>query len=151
MCIIINKPENVLVPHKYLEESWKYNKDGAGFMYAEDNKLHIKKGFMQYESFMEEYTKHEDKPCTLHFRLTTHGDTNQDNTHPFRVGETLGFAHNGVISRVNCNDDRTLSDTNHFNTKYLQKIYATNPNFITDPVYQGLIEAFIGGSKLVWR
>jgi len=150
MCIALNKPENVLVPHKYLKECWDHNDDGAGFMYAEDGELHIYKGYMNFDSFMEEYTPHEHKPCVLHFRITTHGNTNQTNTHPFRVGPNLGFVHNGIISNVDCSADKTLSDTNHFNTSYLKKLYEIDPTFIFNPLYQDLLKGFIGGSKLIF-
>jgi len=150
MCIAINKPENVLIPHKHLEESWKRNDDGAGFMYAEDGKLYIEKGFMSFDHFMQAYTPHEAKPAVVHFRITTHGTPNQSNTHPFRVGKTLGFVHNGIISNVNCSTDKTRSDTSHFNEQYLQKMYARDPDFISDPILAELISKYIDRSKLIF-
>jgi len=150
MCIAINKPENVLVPHNYLEQSFLHNDDGAGFMYAQDGQLHIEKGFMTFDSFMEAYTPHEEKPCVLHFRIKTHGDVNQDNTHPFQVGKNLGFVHNGIIGKVDCSSDKKKSDTQHFNTQYLNVLYRQDSRFIYKPVFKDLIGEFIGHSKLVF-
>jgi len=150
MCIAINKPENVLIPHTYLEQSFLHNDDGAGFMYAQDGQLHIEKGFMTFDSFMEAYTPHEEKPCVLHFRIKTHGDVNQDNTHPFQVGKDLGFVHNGIIGKVDCSSDKKKSDTQHFNAQYLNVLYRQDSRFIYKPVFKDLIGEFIGHSKLVF-
>ena len=150
MCIAINKPENKLIPHVYLEESWKNNDDGAGFMYAEDGKLHIKKGFMHFHEFMRAYEPHEEKPCVVHFRIATHGATDQTNTHPFQVADDLGFVHNGIISKVDCRDDKQKSDTFHFNEKILKPLYKKDKGFIRNPVIGELIQSYIGMSKLVF-
>jgi hypothetical protein len=150
MCIAINKPEGKLIPHTYLEQSFLNNDDGAGFMYAEDNQLHIEKGFMEFDDFMNAYTKHEEKPCAVHFRIKTHGATDEANTHPFQVGKTLGFIHNGIIGNVDCSSDKNMSDTHHFNQKFLTKLYKQDSNFIYKDIFHDLIAEYIGNSKLVF-
>jgi len=150
MCIAISKPENILIPHAHLEQSFFNNDDGAGFMYAQNGQLHIEKGFMTFDSFMEAYTPHEEKPCVVHFRIKTHGDVNADNTHPFRVGRDLGFVHNGIIGKVDCSSDKNKSDTQHFNAQYLNVLYRQDSRFIYKPVFKDLIGEFIGHSKLVF-
>lgn len=150
MCIAISKPKETLIPHTYLEQSWKNNDDGAGFMYAEQGKLHIQKGFLSFDHFMSKYTPHEEKPCVVHFRIATHGHINKDNTHPFQVSETLGFVHNGIISNVSCASDVSKNDTHHFNEQYLKKLYEQDKNFIYKDIYKNLIAKFIGSSKLIF-
>lgn len=150
MCIAIMSPENEVIPHAHLVESFNSNPDGAGFMYAEDGELYIKKGFMTYEDFFKEYKEHETKPCAVHFRIATHGSTDQENTHPFRVGNNLGFIHNGIINNVDCSTDKTKSDTNHFNTKYLSQFYKRDSRFIFKEHFKDVIKSYIGFSKLVF-
>lgn len=150
MCIAIAKPKDVIIPLSHLEESFKRNDDGAGFAYAEDDQLHIVKGLMTFDSFYEAYKPHKDKAAILHFRITTHGDTNVDNTHPFQVGKNLAVIHNGIIGRVDRSSDLTRSDTYHFNTKYLSQFYKRDSRFAFKEHYADLIKEYIGQSKLVF-
>lgn len=150
MCVAILSPENVTIPESHLKRSFEVNPDGAGFMYAEDNQLHIEKGFMTYEDFLEAYTPHETKAIAVHFRITTHGDTDEGNTHPFRVGSNLGFIHNGIINNVDCSADKTRSDTYHFNTKFLAPFYKRDSRFIFKEHFKDVIKSYIGYSKLVF-
>ena len=55
MCIAIYKPEGKVISQDILKECYDSNPDGAGFMYAEDKKLHIQKGFFSYGSFYEAF------------------------------------------------------------------------------------------------
>ena len=57
MCIAILKPEDKVLSKDTLEECWNSNPDGAGFMYAENGKLHIHKGLMSFSSFYRAYKK----------------------------------------------------------------------------------------------
>ena len=45
MCIAIYKPADKILSQETLNECYDSNPDGAGFMYAQDKKLHIEKGF----------------------------------------------------------------------------------------------------------
>ena len=51
MCIAIYKPSDKILSQETLNECYDSNPDGAGFMYAQDKKLHIEKGFFSYDSF----------------------------------------------------------------------------------------------------
>jgi predicted glutamine amidotransferase len=150
MCIAICKPEGIIIPEEYLTESFEYNPDGAGFMYAEGNELYIEKGFMDYQSFRDAWEPHQDKVAALHFRIRTHGATDQENTHPFQVGNNLGFIHNGIIGQVSTKDDPSKSDTYHFNQKFLQQFYKRDSRFIYKDHFKDLIKSYIGMSKLVF-
>jgi len=150
MCIAILSPENVVVPRSHLYQSFQRNSDGAGFMYAENDKLIIKKGFMDFDSFYEEFKPHQEKSAAIHFRITTHGATDEANTHPFQVGPNLGFIHNGVINAVDCSEDKSRSDTYHFNTKFLSQFYKRDSRFIYKEHFKDVIKAYVGQSKLVF-
>lgn len=150
MCIAIYKPKDKIIPKDVLETCWNVNDDGAGFMYAENKKLHIKKGYMDFESFYNEYKEHQHKNAVIHFRITTHGETNEDNTHPFVVGDNLAFVHNGIISAVSTADNTKFSDTYHFNKKILNKLYMSDNRFIKKQHFKDLIKEYVGYSKLVF-
>ena len=51
MCIIVALNPNKTVSEETLKTCWDANDDGAGFMFAKDNTLNLKKGFMNWESF----------------------------------------------------------------------------------------------------
>ena len=149
MCIAIMKPEGKVIPEDTLLECWNNNPDGAGFMYAEDGKLHIHKGFMGWSGFWKAWKKHQDKKSVIHFRIRTHGKTDAENTHPFQVGDNLAFVHNGTIGNVSI-DNKDFSDTYHFNTKLMKKLYKADSRFIFKEHFQELVSAYIGWSKLIF-
>lgn len=127
MCIIIVKKAGVKFPdNDILKNCWDSNKDGAGYMYPKNGKVEIRKGFMKLNHLMDSLNgipNKDDLPMIIHFRITTHGGTNKQNTHPFpvtsnekllrstRVKSNLGVAHNGII---NIDNDKKLSDTMQF-------------------------------------
>lgn len=113
MCVIIRKPKNIEVSTDILKLCWNANKDGAGFMYSEDNKLVFKKGLMSFEDFLKEYDACNpiDKEVIIHFRFATHGAIANEQTHPFIIHGNVGVMHNGIINfedeltGYDCEDD----------------------------------------------
>jgi hypothetical protein len=148
MCIAIYKPEGKVLSQATLKECYDNNPDGAGFMYAEDKKLHIQKGFFSYDSFYKAYKQHETKQAVIHFRIKTHGKIDTTNCHPFAVNSSLAFVHNGVISGFG---DSNHSDTIGFNHGVLQPLVNKwgNLALFQDPIID-LIEGRIGYSKLIF-
>ena len=148
MCIAIYKPEGKILSQATLTECYDSNPDGAGFMYAENKKLHIEKGFFSFQSFYDAFKKHENKQTVLHFRIKTHGKIDTTNCHPFAVNNAIGFVHNGIISGFG---DANHSDTIGFNQSILQPLVSKwgNLALFQDPIIN-LIEGRIGYSKLVF-
>ena len=128
MCIIAIKDKGIDYPDsETIQNMFCNNSDGAGYMYTLNNKVYIRKGFMTLEDFnqsVEELSQKvnlTDIPMVLHFRITTHGDTNPENTHPFVVTKSksllkklyvttdLAMVHNGIIDIYQY--DKTISDT----------------------------------------
>ena len=142
MCIIVYKPENANMPSKKtLRHCWDNNSDGAGYMFAHNDKVIIKKGFMSfkslYDSLRNDYTKFHDKSFVIHFRISTQGGVRRDLTHPFPLTENIddmrllrttsdfGVAHNGVITLTSTslyNTTITYNDTMKFISEYLSLI-----------------------------
>jgi len=148
MCIAIYKPEDKVLSLATLKECYTSNPDGAGFMYAENKKLHIEKGFFSFQSFYDAFKKHESKQAVIHFRIKTHGKIDTTNCHPFAVNNAIGFVHNGIISGFG---DANHSDTIGFNQNILQPLVSKwgNLALFQDPIID-LIEGRIGYSKLVF-
>lgn len=148
MCIAIYKPKGISISKETLQQCFKSNSDGAGFMYAHKKELHMQKGFFTFDEFWEEYAKHQEKQAVIHFRIKTHGPINEENCHPFLINNALGFVHNGVISGFGIQDK---SDTNHFNEEILQPLVSKWGNLsLFQPAMKQLIESRIGYSKLIF-
>ena len=148
MCIAIYKPQDKILSQATLKECYDSNPDGAGFMYAQNKKLHIEKGFFSYDSFYKAYKEHEHKQTVIHFRIKTHGKIDTTNCHPFAVNNAIGFVHNGIINGFG---DTNHSDTIGFNNAILQPLVHKwgNLALFQDPIIN-LIEGRIGYSKLVF-
>lgn len=176
MCIIAAKPAGVRMPDdRTIETMWYSNPNGAGLMYpvtqvvkhkgkkTTTKVVQIEKGFMQLEHLMnrlEELGKSMDltaTPVVLHFRITTHGGTCPENTHPFPVTDsvgvlkklrsttTLGVAHNGIIHSVT--PRKGISDTMEYVATQLSPLTKALPRWYDNKDALRLVENAIG-SKL---
>lgn len=145
MCIIAAKAKGVAMPDdQTIENMWYGNSDGAGFMYAENGKVYIRKGFMEYSQFrkaLDELAATHDMtqlPLVMHFRITTHGGTKPANCHPFPITDSVGIlskletkcrvgvAHNGVIDIT---PRKGISDTMEYIASQLAPLSRAVPEF----------------------
>lgn len=145
MCVIAAKPAGVDMPiDQYIENMWTRNHDGAGIMYAVNDKVHIEKGFMKFEAFRERLDQLSDQynlkdiPVVMHFRITTHGGTKPENCHPFPISDSvgvlsklkqtakIGVAHNGIIDIT---PRKGISDTMEYIISQLSPLSKAVPNF----------------------
>ena len=54
MCVILYKPKNVKLPKdNILFNCFMNNDDGAGYTYAVNNNVIVKKGFLNYTDFIK--------------------------------------------------------------------------------------------------
>ena len=160
MCVIITKTAEQKKPSKeFLQNAWKTNPDGAGFMIADGKNVFISKGFMKFDKFWKVVNRlPENAPIVYHFRIATHGARNEKGTHPFpittnekllqkRIVKTdIGVAHNGIIhlcgSYSKDKNPYDLSDTQLFIKDYLTKIQAI-PNWHRDETVITMIAELI--------
>jgi len=149
MCIAILKPKGEIIKKATLKTCFENNDDGAGYMFVKNGALQFVKGFFTFKNFWNSYVKNVVKNgnpiSAIHFRITTHGKTNAENCHPFKIDNSLGFIHNGVINFVK--PDKKKSDTSMFNEHILKRLPA---DFIGNGAICDLIEESIGSSKLVF-
>lgn len=146
MCIIACKPIGIDMPDAdTITNMWYSNPDGAGFMYNHDGRVHISKGYMKLDKFLEAIDKLAKKidltrtGVVMHFRITTHGGTKPENTHPFPVSDSLpmlrkltvsaklGVAHNGIIDITPRSKD--ISDTMEYVMSQLAPLSRALPRF----------------------
>jgi len=152
MCIAVFKPSKVRLSKATLEECFTNNPDGAGYMYAHEGKIIIKKGFFTFEDFWKAYNVSingyaKKADMVLHFRISTHGLIDEPNCHPHKINDRIAFVHNGIISNVKVPVGSKVSDTVLFNEKVLRKL----PRKFEDNIaIQELIEEYIGYSKLIF-
>lgn len=149
MCVIMAKPKGIDMPDDdTIHNMWVRNPDGAGFMYAKDGRVHIEKGFMKLDALraaLKRTAKTVDFKNTavvMHFRITTHGGTKPENTHPFPITDSIGrlkklkqdthvgVAHNGIISSVT--PRKGISDTMEYIATQLAPLSKAVPRFYKD-------------------
>lgn len=149
MCIIIAKQKGLAITKEILQNCFNNNPDGTGFCVEVDGKLLINKGYFTFDDFYTAYQPYENEKTLIHFRIKTHGKIDEDNCHPFRVSDNIAFVHNGIISNVKANNDK--SDTRVFKDSYITPIINKfGEEALHSPEIQTLIESFIGGSKLAF-
>ena len=169
MCVVAIKKVGVAFPNDTsVKAMWDTNSDGAGFMYALDNKVYIEKGFMKLadmDKAIKDLSKKlkkkdmtlTDLPMVLHFRITTHGGTSPEMTHPFPISSQekhlkaldltcdLALAHNGIISSVPV--QAGLSDTATYIANVLTPLAYLNKDFYRNKEGKAIMENTIGASK----
>ena len=150
MCIIVAKRKGIELPTKeILKNCFNYNSDGAGIMFNDGNQVFIEKGFMDFNSF---YSRLEaldkefnlvNSDLALHFRISTSGNVDQGNCHPYPIStETsqlrnlslvtdIGMAHNGVIRKHIPETRSILNDTQTFIKNFVHNMYSSNKEFLT--------------------
>lgn len=166
MCIIASKPAGVDMPRdKYIENMFVNNPDGAGLMFAYNNRVYIEKGFMTLSAFKDKLAELDmlyglkTLPLVMHFRITTHGGTKPENCHPFPVADSvgllkklksntdLGVAHNGIIDITPRKKD--ISDTMEYILSQLAPLKRGMPKFYENKALLEMIYNAID-SKMVF-
>lgn len=147
---------------KTLLNCYNNNPDGCGFMYNDNDKVVIKKGFFNFEDFYKTLNKVDDlksKDVVMHFRIATSGGINKEKCHPFVLSDRddllnstsllskYGVCHNGVLSKY-VYKGSSLSDTQNFIKDALYPLYKLNNRVFYDARVRHLLDDYIGTSKL---
>lgn len=167
MCIIISKEKNLNLPKKQILQTAFYNNnDGAGFMYAHNNKVFILKGFMNFNDFYNKLMEIDQKinlkktAVIFHFRIATSGKTDAATCHPFPVSNnykelrklsticSLGVAHNGIIPDYVYGS--TLSDTQNFTRDFLSYLQELDKNFLDNKHTKNVLKYACNNTKLAF-
>jgi len=152
MCIIIAKNKKMRLPKdSELEEAFNNNHDGAGFMYTDNGRVIIDKGYMGLPKFMaryhylcRKYDNFKDKCLVIHCRIGTDGSNTAKNTHPYALTKSIrklhkehtsaevGIAHNGIISDYKPTESEQrhdINDTQNFIRLYMYNRYRFDKEF----------------------
>ena len=168
MCIIaVKQAHHKMIDESIIETMFQNNPDGAGYMYAYNNRVHIEKGFMTLKELLNSLDNLKKKinieeiPLILHFRISTSGKVDGATCHPFPVTSdlnalrkthvitNLGMAHNGII--CDFEEKKSIySDTQLFINKCVSYLYDINPKFLHDDRTEKLLEPIINGSRLAF-
>ena len=115
MCIICAKKANVEIPSDdMIRTMFENNPHGSGLAYYFNGQVHIEKGFMNVDSLLDRIHELDksiglkDTSLILHFRISTSGNVDEGNCHPYplyenkklrttRVTCDSAIAHNGVL------------------------------------------------------
>ena len=173
MCVIVTKPMGAAMPpDNIIESMWTSNPDGAGFAYAFNNKVYVEKGFMKLKDLtnalagLEKRMKAsanltlDDISLLIHFRITTHGGTKPELTHPFPISRDTSYllsldyqadvvmAHNGIISTVTATAQN--SDTTQYIRDILVPMKQSNRRFMENKHMLEIIENTINSSRFTF-
>ena len=144
MCLLIAKPKDTKVNWDIVESASITNNDGFGYAYAKDGEIHRFRT-MDFKEFEDRYHKEgvDEYPALIHLRLSTGGQDNVKNCHPFFVGSrNLVMGHNGVFAFLQ--DQKKKSDTN-----ILSGMLARLPKgWENDADWLGFVESAIMPSKI---
>lgn len=165
MCIIAYKPIKEKIPTRdRLKTCFNNNDDGAGYMFAFNNCVMIRKGFKTFDDFykqLKDDAKRYDlknKALVLHFRIATSGGLDANKTHPFVLtnksklinkynGDVIkcaaGVVHNGVLNNYVYGGH---SDTQNFIKDFLYDVYYSN---LKDNIKNKIIKSELNANKLI--
>lgn len=167
MCIIIHKPAAVTIPVDYLKEAADYNPDGVGVaIYAPGQKIRIIKSERgKPELAIQAQKNNPGAEIFFHFRVATHGEVCDVNTHPINIpGTPFWLMHNGILhgfgesihsynytkpeKKKEKNAAPTVSDTRDFCETILSPMLKAYPGLVELPAFVRLFrEAAGSGSK----
>lgn len=158
MCLIITGQSSkvrstLLDTHGLLSDIFTSNPDGIGFMYGSAKGLKVTKTLPKNlgdaTAFIQRLPQ-DDREIAIHFRWTTHGNTDMINCHPYDVVPGyIAMMHNGVLHTGNA-ADKEKSDTWHFIKDYLHSAVSASPELVYDTGFVSMLEEFIGNNRFVF-
>lgn len=151
MCMLCVIPPHTVPTRDRLENSALNNPHGFGFAIAipSENRILVEHTMDADESinrFLEARSQYPEGYAMWHARLATHGTTDINNCHPFRVGkDNLTYlAHNGILPVIET--DAYRSDTRVFAEDVLPAIGGVS--VLDNEQAWNILEDFTSGSKV---
>ena len=158
MCLIITGKSSqvratLLETKGMLKDIYTSNSDGIGYMYGTKDGLKVVKFLPKSMADAEACIKRmpsDERDIAIHFRMTTHGDTDLTNCHPYDVVPGyVAMMHNGVLHTGN-KPDESKSDTWHFIKDYLASPIAEHPDMIFNDSFLTMVADFIANNRFVF-
>lgn len=147
MCLLIQQPAGCTFSKIELNDFIRRNPDGYGYARAERGHIIWGKMVADADTIIADYYRHmAGKSGMIHFRMATHGQTDEANAHPFEVTPEIVLAHNGILSSGNpFSDDE--SDTAHFVKYIVRPIALSTPDLLFTPEWGEMVGNLIGKSN----
>lgn len=150
MCLLVVCKPNAIPKREELTEGACANPHGYGFAMIVDGKIFryrtmsARKAVSKFIHMRQQYPKGY---AIWHARYATHGVRNEDNCHPFQVGDDTDtvLAHNGVLDTFIAEGDKR-SDTRVFAEDTLPKLGGVLA--LEDENIYRMIEGWASGSKI---
>jgi len=158
MCLIITGKSSqvratLLNTKGMLKDIYTSNSDGIGFMYATKEGLKVIKHLPKSEADAIACIKrmpNDEREIAIHFRMTTHGDTDLTNCHPYDVVPGyVAMMHNGVLHTGN-KADTSKSDTWHFIKDYLASPVSEHPDVVFNESFLNMVGDYIDNNRFVF-
>ena len=148
MCLLILAKGGSTPSKKSLRRAGKSNPDGFGFAIIGNNKIHTYKSMDLEDTIGNFYDMRDRYPkghAIFHLRITTHGETDINNCHPFQVNEELVMGHNGMLP---IKEENGKSDTHLFATEWLPEFDIAD--LLDTQAGVAELSKFASGSKLAF-
>ena len=150
MCLLVVCKPGAIPKREELTEGACANPHGYGFAMIIDGKIFryrtmsARKAVSKFIHMRQQYPQGY---AIWHARYATHGVRNEDNCHPFQVGDDVDtvLAHNGVLDTFIGKDDKR-SDTRIFAEDTLPKLGGVRAR--ADENLYRIIEGWASGSKI---
>ena len=150
MCLLVVCKPNAIPKREQLTEGACSNPHGYGFAMIIDGKIFRYRTMSARKAvgkFLHMRQQYPQGYAIWHARYATHGVRNEDNCHPFQVGDDVDtvLAHNGVLDTFISKDDKR-SDTRIFAEDTLPKLGGVRA--LDDENLYRLVEGWASGSKI---
>lgn len=150
MCLLVVCKPNAIPKREELTEGACSNPHGYGFAMIIDGKIFRYRTMSARKAvgkFIHMRQQYPQGYAIWHARYATHGVKNEDNCHPFQVGDDADtvLAHNGVLDTFIGKDDKR-SDTRIFAEDTLPKLGGVTA--LEDENLYRMIEGWASGSKI---
>lgn len=161
---MVKKKGMALPPKQVFKTCFDNNPDGCGYMYVNNGKVIIKKGYMGYKHLYKDIKRLTDKNdinVVVHFRIGTQGKNDAKTTHPYPITSNtdymqklyyetdLAVVHNGIIYGYEDKTRPDLNDTQIFIRDVLSVLQELNKDFYKNENAITMLED-ITSSKLVF-
>lgn len=150
MCLLVVCKPNAIPKYEELTEGACANPHGYGFAMIIDGKIFRYRTMSARKAVSKFIHMRQQNPqgyAIWHARYATHGVRNEDNCHPFQVGDDTDtvLAHNGVLDTFIAKGDKR-SDTRVFAEDTLPKLGGVLA--LEDENIYRMIEGWATGSKI---
>lgn len=148
MCLLIATTGSARPSKKALRRAAIQNPDGFGYAVIGDGRIYTYRSMDAEETIKSYFEVRDEFPNSnsiFHLRITTHGATNIENCHPFRVNDDVVMGHNGMLP---IKEDKGRSDTRIFAEDWLPEFDLGDLLDTQDGMAE--LENFAGASKLAF-